>query len=216
MSRGTLTQTPGIRYPAPRRLRHPLPRPPGNGYQAPRCPGQPLPRPQQWLPSLEYSNLQRFLRADRTVCGAVWGRLGKRLGPCRGPPGGFRGLPHRLQGVFFPTSVPGKTKFQTFQEQLWEFSVWSGLVWPGLVWYFLCCVAALGQESLADRQGAVTTWLVSSPSPGACQQTRPHWRHQALNQTRPQRPSSSSAATKIRSRRRATDDDEGCFSHFRS
>ena len=67
---------------------------------------------------------------------SVWGRLGKRLGPCRGPPGWFRSLPRRLQGVFFPTPVPEKTKLHTFQEQLREFSVWSGLVWPGLVCYF--------------------------------------------------------------------------------
>ena len=52
MSGGTPPETPGIcYYPAPRRLRHPLPRPPGNGYQAPWCLGQPLPRPRQWLPS---------------------------------------------------------------------------------------------------------------------------------------------------------------------
>ena len=73
---------------------------------------------------------------ERYVEPSVWGRLGKRLGPCRGPPGWFRSLPRRLQGVFFPTPVPEKTKLHTFQEQLREFSVWSGLVWPRLVCSF--------------------------------------------------------------------------------
>ena len=96
-------------------------RDPGSGHQA-------------WSTLVSNNGLrgptERYVEPSGADLGSV---LGHVVGP---PPGWFRGLPHRLRGVFFPTSVPEKTQLQTFQEQLREFSVWSGLVWPGLVCYF--------------------------------------------------------------------------------
>ena len=151
----------------------------------------------------------------------MWSRLsgadlGSVLGHVGAPPGGSEASHVGCRASFFPLPFLRRRSYIHSRNNCGNSR--SGLVWSGLVWsaLFLCCVAVLARGCLADRQGAVTTWLVSSPLSGA-RQTRPHWRHRALNQTRPQRPSSASAATEtVRSRRRATDDDEGCFSHFRS
>ena len=153
----------------------------------------------------------------------TWSRLGPTWeaswamssGP---PPGGSEASRIGCGASFFPLPFLRRRSYRHSRNNCGNSR--SGLVWSGLVWsaIFLRSVAFFSARggSLADRPGAVTTWLVSSPFSGACQ-TRPHWRHQALNQTRPQRPSTAAAATKIAtSRRRATDDDEGCFSHFRS
>ena len=178
-------------------------RDPGSGHQA-------------WSTLVSNNGLrgptERYVEPSGADLGSV---LGHVVGP---PPGGSEASRIGCRASFFPLPFLRRRSYRHSRNNCGNSR--SGLVWSGLVWsaIFLRSVAFFSARggSLADRPGAVTTWLVSSPFSGACQ-TRPHWRHQALNQTRPQRPSTAAAATKIAtSRRRATDDDEGCFSHFRS
>ena len=104
----------------------------------------------------------------------MWSRLsgadlGSVLGHVGAPPGGSEASHVGCRASFFPLPFLRRRSYIHSRNNCGNSR--SGLVWSGLVWsaLFLCCVAVLARGCLADRQGAVTTWLVSSPLSGARQ-----------------------------------------------